>query len=233
MPASTTPESGDDTAFVRDFFDRQYRLHRRYWWREDNRYSLEPENHTAFNGCTLRALRARSPGRALDIGAGEGADSIRLAKLGYEVDALELSPIACEKIESFARVERVRLNIRNESALTASLTNGVYDVVVMNGSLHYLSEKEVTLQHASRWSAPRALHVISLFSTATPPPREHAVIPIFPDGEDGVVKKFYEQHRIMRLMCQRAKVETSHPGFSEHVHSYLKMIVELSNDETR
>lgn len=233
MPASTARETGDPTAFVRDFFDRQYRLHRRYWWRENNRYSLDPADHTPFNGSVLHALCNRTPGRALDVGAGEGADAIRLAKLGYEVDALELSPIACEKIESFARAERVRLNLRNESALTASFASGVYDVVVMNGLLHYLEEKEVTLQHVSHGSAPGALHVISLFSTTTPLPSEHAVVPTFPDCENGVVKKFYERHRIVRLMRQRAKVETSHPGFSAHVHSYLKMIVELSSNGTK
>ncbi|HEV8558656.1 MAG TPA: class I SAM-dependent methyltransferase [Actinophytocola sp.] len=217
---------------VREFFDHQYRRHRRYWWREDNRYSLDPRDHTAFNGQALRLAAARGPGRALDVGAGEGADSIRLAKLGYEVDAVELSAVACEKIERFAHAEGVRLNVRNESAHTARLGQGRYDVVVLNGLLHYIDDKEDLLHRASRASIFGALHVISLFSTATPLPYEHAAVGVFPDSEQGAVERFYQGNRTLIRMYERAKPETSHPGFSEHVHSYIKLIANHSGDQT-
>jgi 2-polyprenyl-3-methyl-5-hydroxy-6-metoxy-1,4-benzoquinol methylase len=93
MRALMARENGDMSS-VREFFDSQYRKHQRCWWREGNRYSLDPNDHTAINAEVLRLVTARGPGRALDIGAGEGADSIRLAKLGYEVDAVELSTVA-------------------------------------------------------------------------------------------------------------------------------------------
>ena len=59
---------------------------------------------------------------ALDLGAGEGADAIRLAKLGYKVDAVEVSAVACEKIERFARSQGVRINVRNEPMETVDLS---------------------------------------------------------------------------------------------------------------
>jgi len=170
---------------------------------------------------------ARKPGRALDIGAGEGSNSIRLAMLGYETDVIEESAVACEKIENFARSAGVRLNIQNTAAQTAVLQNSEYDVVVMNGVLHYVEDKEDLLRRISRCSAAGALHVISLFSTVTPVPDEHAVVPVFPDDEGGVVERFYQQSDILTLRYQRAKAESSHPGFAKHVHSYLKMVVEL------
>ena len=46
----------------------------------------------------LEDLRTRPAGRVLDLGAGEGIDAIRLARLGYEVDAVEGSVIGAEKI---------------------------------------------------------------------------------------------------------------------------------------
>ena len=52
-------------------------------------------------------------------GAGEGADAIRLAKLGYQVDAVEVSAVACEKIERFAKSEGVKITIRNGPVETA------------------------------------------------------------------------------------------------------------------
>lgn len=209
------------------FFDAQYRRHHRYWWRGANRYSLAPADHTSFNARVLRMVAARGPGRALDIGAGEGADSIRLAKLGYETDVIDVSPVACEKIENFARAAGVRLNVRNESAQAATLRNSEYDVVVMNGLLHYVDDKEEVLRRVRRCSMAGALHVISLFSTATPVPDEHTVVPVFPDDEGGAVERFYRQCDILTRRYQRAKAEGSHPGFAKHVHSYLKMIVEL------
>lgn len=104
---------------VRDFFDGQYAAHDRYWWRGPNWYSTDPADHTAFNAAWLAAAARRGQGRALDLGAGEGADAIRLAKLGYAIDAVEV------------------------------------------------------------------------FSTATPVPVEHSIIPVFPDEEGGTVERFY------------------------------------------
>ena len=60
---------------VRSFFDHQYAAHPRYWWQGDNRYSLEPSQHTPFNALVLQIAARRRPGRALDLGAGEGADA--------------------------------------------------------------------------------------------------------------------------------------------------------------
>jgi SAM-dependent methyltransferase len=215
---------------VREFFDQQYRAHQRYWWCGENRYSLNPDAHTVFNARVLRLAAARGPGRALDLGAGEGADAIRLAKLGYEVDVVELSAVACEKIELFARIEQTRVNVRNESMLTAVLEPGVYDLVVMNGSLHYIQDKLATLTRVNRASSPTAAHALSLFSTATPLPTEHAVIPVFPDTEGGVVERFYDGWHIELLSYERDRTERSHPGFAAHAHSHIKLITTRPHD---
>ncbi len=219
-----------DVLAVREFFDSQYRAYQRYWWRGENRYSLEPDAHTAFNARLLRVAAARERGRALDLGAGEGADAIRLAKLGYQVDAVELSAVACEKIEYFARAEHVSVSVHNESMLSATFSSGVYDLVVMNGSLHYVRDKLAVLARTQSASVPGATHAVSLFSTATPVPAQHAVIPVFPDDESGVVERFYQHWRIDLRLYERDRAEQSHPGFSAHTHSHIKLIVTRSAD---
>jgi SAM-dependent methyltransferase len=124
---------------VRGFFDRQYTAHERYWWRGPNRYSTDPAQHTAYNAAWLAAAVQRGPGRALDLGSGEGADAIKLARLGYQIDAVDVSAVACEKAERFARTEGTPITVRCEPIETAILT-GPYDIVLMNGSLHYVRD---------------------------------------------------------------------------------------------
>jgi SAM-dependent methyltransferase len=224
MANTVTPVAFDHVRRIQTFFDRQYAAHERYWWHGENRYSLELAAHTAYNASLLAVAAQRGPGRALDLGAGEGADAIRLAKLGYDVDAVELSAVACEKIERFARAQGVHIGVRNEPLETADLTGACYDLVIMNGSLHYVRNKKRVLRRVLAVSAPDAVHAVAVFSTATPVPAEHAVVPVFPDEEGGVVERFYRDWARLLLAHERRRSEHSHPGFAPHVHSHIKLI---------
>ena len=112
-----------------DYFDQMYSTHDRYWWRESGRHSLEPEDYPSslLAQQTLRVLAAPQQGRALDIGAGEGADAIRLALRGYAVDAVELSAVAAAKIEDFAEQAGVKVNVTVADA-QHYIPDGLYDV---------------------------------------------------------------------------------------------------------
>ena len=44
-----------------------------------------------------------APGRALDIAAGRGRNSLFLAELGFEVDAVDVSDVAVETVARHAR----------------------------------------------------------------------------------------------------------------------------------
>jgi SAM-dependent methyltransferase len=209
---------------VRTFFDRQYASHKRYWWRGENRYSIDPTVHTEFYAALLDVAARRGPGVAADLGAGEGADAIRLAKLGYKVDAVEVSAVACEKIEQFARSQGVRINVRNEPMETVDLAGSSYDLVLMNGCLHYVRDKSRMLRRVLAASVADAVHAVAVFSTATPVPAEHAVVPVFPDAEGGVVERFYQDWDMLLHAYQRGRREHSHPGFGPHVHSHIKLI---------
>ena len=209
---------------IQTFFDQQYATHERYWWREENRYITEPAAHTPYNAYLLTVAARRGLGWALDLGAGEGADAIRLAKLGYHVDAVEMSAVACEKIEHFARAQGVKVHVRNELMESVNLTGFSYDLVIMNGSLHYVRDKNYVLERVLAASAENAVHAVALFSTATPVPPEHAVVPVFPDEEGGIVECFYHDWDMLLLAHERGRSERSHPGFAPHVHSHIKLI---------
>lgn len=52
-------------------------------------------------------LRARAPGRALDVGCGLGRHALMLAGLGFDVDALDVSEVAVERVARVARERRL------------------------------------------------------------------------------------------------------------------------------
>ncbi len=73
-----------------------------------------------------------APGRALDVGAGEGADAIWLAERGWTVDALDISTVALERgrAEAAARGDvATRINWIHADALSDELPAGPYDLV--------------------------------------------------------------------------------------------------------
>jgi SAM-dependent methyltransferase len=68
----------------KDFWDKRYRSAPRLW-------SGNPNPHLVSDTANLAA------GSALDIGAGEGADAIWLAQRGWDVTAVDISPVALER----------------------------------------------------------------------------------------------------------------------------------------
>jgi 2-polyprenyl-3-methyl-5-hydroxy-6-metoxy-1,4-benzoquinol methylase len=63
----------------------------------DQRYSVEQVWSGNANDTLIAEVIELEPGRALDVGCGEGADSVWLAQRGWQVTALDISPIAVEQ----------------------------------------------------------------------------------------------------------------------------------------
>ena len=215
---------------VSDFFDELYQSEARYWWHEDVRHISEADAHqtSLLTQMTLRLLKGRPPGRALDIGAGEGADSIRLARLGYKVDALEISKVGAEKISRFAQDAGVDVNVEIIDADTYEPT-GNFDVVICNGVLHYIDDKASMVERMQRATRIGGINVISLWSTYTPVPDCHYRVPVFCDDEDGIVLKLYQQWTTEFIYMDRDKKESSHSGMPPHSHSHIKLIARRSS----
>jgi 2-polyprenyl-3-methyl-5-hydroxy-6-metoxy-1,4-benzoquinol methylase len=64
-------------------------------WNE--RYSGEQIWSGNPNGALLAEVAELRPGRALDVGCGEGADAVWLARHGWQVTALDISAKAVER----------------------------------------------------------------------------------------------------------------------------------------
>lgn len=81
-----------------------------------------------------------APGRALDLGCGPGRNALYLAARGFEVDAVDLSPVAVSWGEERAHEAGadVRFMRGDAFALPANELSGPYDLVVDSGCFHHL-----------------------------------------------------------------------------------------------
>ncbi|MEU7580333.1 class I SAM-dependent methyltransferase [Streptomyces sp. NPDC041068] len=81
-----------------------------------------------------------TPGRALDLGCGPGRNALHLASLGFDVDAVDLSPTAVAWAEDRAREAGARVRFHRGDAFdpTATELTGPYDLIHDSGCFHHL-----------------------------------------------------------------------------------------------
>jgi SAM-dependent methyltransferase len=219
--------SPDTRPAVAAYFNKLYAGVDRYWWRADPRYSADPADYpfSLLTQLTLRQLLGRPPGRALDLGAGEGADSIRLARLGYDVTAVDVSDVAGKKIKRFAETAGVKLNVE-VGDIGWYEPDGEFDVIICNGVLHYIADNETVIRRVQNATRPGGINVVSTWSTFTPVPDCHNSVAVYCDSEDGTLARCYKGWNVKLFYFERAKPETAHSGMDAHSHSHIKMIAE-------
>ncbi|MFZ0834821.1 MAG: class I SAM-dependent methyltransferase [Mycobacterium sp.] len=69
-----------------------------------------------------------TPGRALDIGCGEGADAVWLAEHRWQVTAVDVSQTALDRAAAEAKARNVAVDFQHHD-LTESFPDGVFDLV--------------------------------------------------------------------------------------------------------
>ena len=97
-------------------WDRRYADHEQMW-------SGQP------NGALVAEVAGLAPGRVLDVGCGEGADAIWLAKGGWQVTGLEVSGVALERAAGHARDAGVTVRWVHAGLAEAALRPGSFDLV--------------------------------------------------------------------------------------------------------
>lgn len=205
------------------FFDRAYRRYKRYWVRS-NLNSTDPADFPQPWSRLLLSIEGRPPGYALDLGAGEGSDAIRLARLGYAVDAVDGSAVGAEKIESFARSAGVHLNVIHTDAREFHPVRA-YHIILCNGLLHYVDGESKTriLQMMQESTIPGGFNMVLLFSNHAPVPECHQILKVHCDSEDGLVTSSYRRW-VTEVQFEHDKPDFSHLDFGSHSHSYIKLL---------
>jgi SAM-dependent methyltransferase len=81
------------------------------------------------NGALVAEVAGMAPGRVLDVGCGEGADAVWLARQGWDVTALEVSGVALERAAGHARDAGVEIRWVHAGLAEAALPARSFDLV--------------------------------------------------------------------------------------------------------
>ncbi|MFF7679885.1 SAM-dependent methyltransferase [Actinacidiphila glaucinigra] len=116
MTDGTTSATGAEPEA--EFWDARYAGSDRVW-------SGNPNN------VLVREVEGLKPGTALDLGCGEGADAVWLARQGWRVTAVDISRVALERAAGHAKAEGIPEGLIDwqRHDLGATFPEGTYDLV--------------------------------------------------------------------------------------------------------
>jgi SAM-dependent methyltransferase len=83
------------------------------------------------NGRLVGEVAGLTPGRALDVGCGEGADAIWLARRGWTVTAIDISTVAIRRAREAAELAGADIDWVRGDALLTSLPARTFDLLSM------------------------------------------------------------------------------------------------------
>jgi SAM-dependent methyltransferase len=96
----------------------------------DNRYAERRQLWSGQpNGALVAEVAGLAPGRALDVGCGEGADALWLARGGWDVTALDVSGVALERAAGHARDADLSVHWVHAALTEAALPPASFDLV--------------------------------------------------------------------------------------------------------
>lgn len=137
----------------------------------------------------LRLMGDLTGKTVLDVGCGDGLNSVLLAKLGADVTGVDVSTKAVELARRRALVNGVsdRVSLLASPIEAAELPDDAFDVVWADAILHHvLDDLEAVMNRLTRWAKPDGMLLFSEPVNLVPALRRiRQMIPVKTDGTPG------------------------------------------------
>lgn len=158
----------------------------------------------------------------LDVGCGEGRNSIFLAEQGHSVDAFDISEAGISKAKYLADLKKVNVNFFMQDLREFTFLYD-YDVILSHGVLH-LPEKNVRdafIIKAQDHTKIGGYHAIGIFTNKLPATPDNAPFTksLFAVGE--LPEKYHDWQIIHHL---EGIIRDAHPGDIHHEHAFERII---------
>lgn len=121
------------------------------------RYGARPPRRRFNKEFRFRVLGDLSGRRVLDVGCGDGANAVLLAKLGANVTGIDVSPKAIQLAQRRAEINGVaeRTSFVCQPLEQANLATGSFDVIWGDAILHHLiGELDAVIAQLVKWTKP-------------------------------------------------------------------------------
>lgn len=146
-------------------YEDEYRQEDYYW-------GLKP-SHMCYR--VMELIPPVKPLRLLDVGCGEGKDSVFFARNGYIVTAFDIADAGVEKTKKLADLYNVNVNVFKANILDFRLETE-FDVIFSSGVFHYISPelRDDILKNYKNNTTVGGIHAFNVFvkKPFIPPPPE-------------------------------------------------------------
>ncbi|MEX5383054.1 tellurite resistance methyltransferase TehB [Cronobacter muytjensii] len=128
----------------------------------DENYFTEKYGLTATHSDVLNAVNYVQPGRALDLGCGNGRNSLYLAARGFEVNAWDKNPASIANLERIAAAEGLNNLHTAVKDLNTLRFEGEYDVILSTVVMMFLERDTIPglIDNMQRCTVPGGYNLI-------------------------------------------------------------------------
>lgn len=168
---------------------------------------------------------AAKPGKALDIGCGDGKDVLHLEDRKWKVTGIDISQLAVDAAEKrfsryYGKSGVMRSSISRANAVTYDYPASAYDLVIAYGLYHCLDDDELMAVHTGAVKAlkPGGLFAFAAFNDRLPVPDDHHTGEMYLRDESHIFELARDDLELIEH--EIGEIEEDHaPMVAQHRHS--------------
>lgn len=163
----------------------------------DENYFTEKYDLTRTHSEVLEAVKVVAPGKTLDLGCGNGRNSLYLAANGYDVTAWDKNPMSIANVGRIKAAEGLHNLQANVADLNALTFDGEYDFILSTVVLMFLEAKTIPglIANMQRCTKPGGYNLIVSAMDTDDFPCTAGFSFAFKEGE---LRRYYEEWELLK-----------------------------------